>query len=423
MEERMKVLWLSPGCSLQEESDNPNFTGTHERIMSEYCSDRVQLSVAYAADGEHESILSRGGITYYGVDADLNIGTDGEKLEKERTELLRIISLVKPDIIMCFGCERPYGIIAEKVDIPVVIHMMGFLNIYYPSIDMARGYMDTAVNESLLMRRLLRRIRHSDIHSDMAQLRTEDLFSGVERRNMAANRYFLGRTEWDSNIVRYYSPGSRYYHVEEAVKQSIYDAAGQWNYHCNGKVRLFSLSSADDRKGNEMILRTARILKEILGMDIVWKVAGQKDSFLKYERRTGIRHENVNIDLLGMIGSSRIIEEMRSADFFIHPSIMDNSPHAVCEAQLIGCPVIASNVGGVPDLIENGVTGFLYPYNEPHTLAFMIGNYCREGELLNRIYGNEVREAVRRHDPENVANALADAYEDIIRDYRNGQST
>ena len=234
---------------------------------------------------------------------------------------------------------------------------------------------------------------------------------------MNVNRYFLGRTEWDRNIVKYYSPGSLYFHVPEMIKPSVYEAAGQWKYHAGERIRLFSLSSGDDRKGNEILLRTADILKNVLHLDFEWRVAGSKDFFPTFEKRTGISHEDVGIRLLGMIGSAEIIEEMKSADLFIHPSIMDNSPHAVCEAQLIGLPVIASNVGGVPDLVEKGKTGFLYPYNEPHTLAFLIANVYPDEEKLTAISKTAVKTARERHDPERIALTLFQTYQSIIKDY------
>lgn len=413
----LRVLWIAQGCSLQDDEENPGLTGRTEGILTAHCGDRIRLALAYMADGLHESRFSQQGIVYYAVDADLRVGISKEEWEKARRELLRIIEDFRPDLIQCFGAEWPYGAIAEAVDLPVVIHMMGFLNIYYLSIHMARGQSGGSIRKS---RSLKRRIRYLLRRGRPAE-GDEERPAAAERRVMSLNRFFFGRTEWDRNIVRYYSPGSRYYHVPEAVKPCIYNAAGQWVYHCGGRIRLFTLSSADDRKGNEIILRAAEVLKKILGLEIVWRVAGHRDFFPKFELRTGIRHEEVNIELLGMIGGREIIDELKSADFFVHPSIMDNSPHAVCEAQLIGCPVIASNVGGVPDLVEDGKTGFLYPYNEPHTLAFLIANLYREKELLSRISLNEVREAGNRHDPQMIARVMLEAYQSIIADYGHGR--
>ena len=393
-ERPMRVLWIAQSCSLQDEENNPGLTGRTEQVLTAFGADRVQLAVAYMADGRHESRLTERGIDFYAVDAELGVGITDEAWERTRAELLRVIGEFRPDLIQCFGAEWPYGLIAEDVEIPVVIHMMGFLNIYYPSIHMARGDVPGRKPRPTLKSALQRLLR-----GDRPAENSEARLQRVERRVMAANRYFFGRTNWDRNVVRYYAPGARYYHVPEAVKPRIYGAAGQWRFHAGGRLRLFSLSSGDDRKGNEILLRAAEICKNLLGLDLEWRVAGLREFFPYFEQRSGIRCEEVGIELLGMIDGEKIIEELKRADLFIHPSIMDNSPHAICEAQLIGCPVIASNVGGVPDLVKDGETGFLYPYNEPHTLAFLIANLVRDGELLTKISENEVAVSRERHDP------------------------
>lgn len=406
----MRVLWVAQSCSLQDQEENLGLVGRTEGIITQYCGDRIQLAVVYMADGIHERKILKDGIVYYAVDADLRVGITDADWEKAREELLRVIEDFRPDIIQCFGAEWPYGAIAESVDIPVVIHMMGFLNIYFPSIHMARGDAGPSVRKESLLKTAARRMLHRELPKESA----EDLQSRFERRVMSANRYFFGRTEWDRNIVRYYAPDSQYFHVPEAIKPCIYNAAGQWEYHFHEKIRLFSLSSADDRKGNEIILQTAKLLKELLHLDVVWKVAGSKDFFPYFEQRTAIRHEDVGIELLGMLGSREIIEELKSADLFVHPSIIDNSPHAVCEAQLLGCPVLASNVGGVPDLVTDRETGFLYPYNEPHTLAFMIVNLCKDRQTLSAISRKAVAAARSRHEPRAIASIMLQSYQQII---------
>ena len=121
----------------------------------------------------------------------------------------------------------------------------------------------------------------------------------------------------------------------------------------------------------------------------------------------------MNVEPIGYIDDPAIIEELSKADFFIHPSIIDNSPHTVCEAQLIGCPVISSNVGGLPQLVSDGETGWLYPYNEPHTLAFLIGNLRGNKDLLEEVSHRETEIALKRHDPKRITGELIEVYERI----------
>ena len=405
----MRVLWIVMGCSLQDRENNPCLTSRYERAFTEYAPD-VKLGLAYANDGKHDDKIVQNGITYYAVHSDMSIGISEEQWEQAKAELLRIIDDFKPDVIQCFGAEWPYGRIAEATPVPVIIHMMGFLNIYYMSLDMVHGR-SCADKERLRTR--IRRTLSGMIKGTGPYVRPEVPRAEEERRVMAVNRYFHGRTEWDRNIVKYYSPGSEYFHVAELAKPSVYAAAGTWDPCRDGKLRLFTCSSGDDRKGNGIILQTAKILKELMNIDFVWKVAGNREYFSMYEKRTGIRSEDVNVEPIGNVDDPEIIEELSKADFFIHPSIMDNSPHALCEAQLIGCPVIASNVGGIPQLVSDGETGWLYPYNEPHTLAFLIGNLREDKALLEAVSKRETETALKRHDPKTITGELINVYERI----------
>lgn len=423
----MRVLWICDSCSLQDDENNLGLTARHEAVLAQYGKGRIDLGIAYSADGKYDSPIERKGITYYPVKASLGVDPDPEMWTRAKEDLLRIVDMFQPDLIQCFGAEWPYGRIAESVQVPVVIHMMGFLNIYHLSIAMARGEQffhvaDTQSGESIASKvrsglqdfigaKILRRPKPLVPNVKEVQSITAERERGI----MSVNRHFIGRTEWDKNIVRYYSPGAKYYHVAEAVKPGIYAAAGRWSYHYNGKLRLITYSSGDDRKGNEIILRTAKVLKEITGLAFEWRVAGNREFFQYFETATGIRHEDMNIELLGMIEEDRIIAELTEADFFIHPSIMDNSPHAICEAQLIGCPVLASNVGGVPQLVTDKVTGWLYPYHEPHTLAFLIANLCQSPDLLSHVSRMETETARKRHDPQRIAEDLLETYEKIIQ--------
>src|SRR5258708_38945182 len=59
-------------------------------------------------------------------------------------------------------------------------------------------------------------------------------------------------------------------------------------------------------------------------------------------------------------------------------SYAESSPNAMLEAMAMGKPVVATNVGGVPELVEEGQTGFLVPPRDPKAIADRVLYLCRE---------------------------------------------
>ena len=401
---------------------DPGLAARTAQLIHYYGNHRMQAAMAYMKSHPDETNFTRDGVIYCPVTTKMDLGTTRDEWESTKQDLLRAIGEFRPDVIHCFGSEWIFSAVVRDVSVPVVIHMMGFLTIYHTTLDLLPNcFQSDEQRKKGQIAYALRKLKHP-LYPGKRQESGEDdhnfeAVNAIEQDIMGMNRYFMGRTEWDRNIVRYYSPGAKYYRVQEAVKPAVYGAAGQWRHLSRQKLHLLTISSADDRKGNGIILRTAKLLRDLLGLDFAWKVAGNRECFSRYEQITGIRCDDVNIELTGPLENDRIIYELKNADMFIHPSAIDNSPHSVCEAQLIGCPVIASNVGGVPDLVEDGVTGFLYPYNEPHTLAFLIGNLHLSPELLTSVSHNSCSAALERHDPFRIAETLYAAYKDIIDDY------
>ena len=75
---------------------------------------------------------------------------------------------------------------------------------------------------------------------------------------------------------------------------------------------------------------------------------------------------------------------------------------------------MSSFVGGIPQLVEDGKTGVFYPYNEPHTLAFLLMNIHNDKEKLIQLSSNEIEVARKRHDDLSIYNQFAKVYNDIL---------
>src|SRR5665811_1561504 len=66
-----------------------------------------------------------------------------------------------------------------------------------------------------------------------------------------------------------------------------------------------------------------------------------------------------NIHFLGYLGDEEIIRELQAADLFVLPSFVEGIPVSAMEAMAIGVPVIATNIAGTSELIEDGKSGLL----------------------------------------------------------------
>lgn len=405
----MRVLWFSVNPSLYDKKSHGGWIASLETLVKSFCPD-IELGIAFEYNSNCFKV-KKSKVTYYPMSRSMSFV---DKLDimfnydaiwsQLKPCCIRVIEDFKPDIIQCFGSEWPFALIAEYTDIPVVVHMQGFRNIYCLSASMTYRMSDQYkfhhYNPFTMLHYWLRSYK--------------DVSAGVqEQKLMKVNHYFMGRTDWDRNIVHYYSPGSTYYYCPEAIRPEIYHSRKVWKFVKHKTMRLITISSASTLKGNDLILRTAKILKQF-NFNFEWRVAGSMDSFKLYESILGLRHEKLNIKLLGYINSEQIIDELSEADAYVHTAIIDNSPNSLCEAQLLGCPVVASNVGGIPQLVDNEVTGFLFPYNEPHTLAFRLMNMQGDKNLLEQISLNEFQVSHIRHDEHKIVEILYSIYLDII---------
>ena len=204
------------------------------------------------------------------------------------------------------------------------------------------------------------------------------------------------------------------------LRPSFYENIGKAD--CKSDCcKIVTTISDTTYKGLDVILKTAKILKMHTNLNFEWNVVGvSSDSRLIsfFERIYKIKGINYNIKYRGVLNEQDLCNTMLDMHLYIHPTYIDNSPNAVCEAQLLGIPVISTNVGGTASLVKDKETGILVPSNAPYETAYWIIELMSNKKLYEFIRINAIQVAERRHNRDNIRTALIHTYQDIIQRYR-----
>jgi len=420
----IKVLWFTNTPSLAAATLNMPVVGggwieSLERQVRQ--REDIELAVAFNHGKERLNKFSEGGTTYYAI-PDLRSRTSvfiGRHLSSNDDDMfidkcLEVIGDFKPDIINIFGTEKNFGLISELTGIPVVIHLQGILTMY------ERKYFPAGIGKATLL-------RHSNFKdlikatSLFHQYRSFKTAAVRERRIFAMNRYFMGRTDWDRRITSILSPDAEYFTGNEILRRQFYTA--QWKEKARETKTFISTIQPNLYKGLETVLECAALLKGIPGFRFKWIVAGipaQHSLARLFERKTGYRFSDVDVQLKGGMTADELLKAELDADVFVHPSHIDNSPNSVCEAMLIGMPVIATGTGGTGSLLTDGKEGVLIQDGDPHSLAGALLELSNNRNFAAWLGQNARERAIQRHAPEEITDNLINIYFGLItkKEYR-----
>ncbi len=105
------------------------------------------------------------------------------------------------------------------------------------------------------------------------------------------------------------------------------------------------------------------------------------------------------------------------ADCFVFPSISEGLPGTVIEAMMAGCPVVASDIAMLKEMIDDGQTGLLVQQQNPRSLANGILRMLNDTELSKRCATRAREVAVSKYDIGNVVRQMEQLYVDVLDEY------
>ena len=286
---------------------------------------------------------------------------------------VRELREIRPDLVHAHGTETSFAPAAAASGCPCLVSIQGIVTEYYRT-NPSFGF---------------RIVRYS------------------EQRVVRQARYFTCRTQFDSSFVHTYNPAAKIFMIHEAMNPAYFE--NQWLP--SESHRVLYVGSAEKRKGLATLLEAiARVRQQI--PDVTLDVIGGGEQLRPLCAQLQIES---CVNFLGRLSAPEIACQHLQAQVFVLPSENENSPNALAEAMVSGMPVIASAVGGIPSMVNDGVTGLLVPPRDPGSLADRIVRLLKHPEERERLGRNARQVACERHHPERIAADTVAAYNEILR--------
>ena len=379
-------------------------------------SKAVNLSVATTYSGKVIEKVSLNNVDYYLLPCKNNLKYD-KKLE---AYWKIIISEFKPDLVHVHGTEYAHGLSCLRIlpNLLYVVSIQGLVSIY-------QKYYYADISFLNILRNLtFRDLIQGDT---IIQGRKKFVKRGVlEKEYIQRTGNVIGRTSWDFAHAKNINPNVSYQFCNESLRDSFYNSP-KWTSNLCHKHSIFLSQAVYPIKGLHQVLKALILLKADFP-NIMIRVAGanlvQSNSFVEKIRLSGYgkyiktlinKHGlNENIKFLGPLTEEQMVEEYLKCNVFICPSSIENSPNSVGEAQLLGVPVIASYVGGIPDMIHHHQSGLLYRFEEIEMLAEYIRKVFNNVSLAEDISKKGIEISEIRHDSNRNLQILKDIYNNIL---------
>jgi glycosyltransferase involved in cell wall biosynthesis len=163
---------------------------------------------------------------------------------------------------------------------------------------------------------------------------------------------------------------------------------------------------------NATALRAFHIVRQSIP-DARLTVAGsgpERAALEQLARELGVRGA---VEFAGRVENDDMAKLYHASDLMVNPSLADNMPISILEALACGIPVVSSNVGGIPRIVEHGKTALLVPPQQAEAMAAAMLQV-----LNNRAMAETMRQAgfesVRQYTWENVRLRLFHVYFDVL---------
>lgn len=162
-------------------------------------------------------------------------------------------------------------------------------------------------------------------------------------------------------------------------------------------------------KGVRYLIEAMKIIKEkdLYAKLIIVGDGEEREKLQKLANKMGLLD---SITFTGQIPNQNVSQYMAMSDILVLPSLSEGFPNVILEAMAFGIPIVATNVGGVIEIMENGVNGFLVKPGNPDQIAQKVLFLFNNKDMIKMISNNNKKLVKQQHNWEKIAIKLENVY-------------
>lgn len=330
-----------------------------------------------------------------------------------------ILKDAKPDMIHIFGTEFPHCLAAVRAFHNPQKTLIGIQGLCGEIAKTYRAGLPENVFKQTSFRDVVRQDSMRQQQNKFYQ-RAEN-----ERQALLLTDHITGRTEFDRAETTKINPRANYYLMNETMRQEFYE--GEWKAEQTECHSIFLGQGDYPLKGMHFLLEAMGRLKEnypdlklyVAGNSIIsYETAKDKCKLSAYGKYLLVLIRLYELQdqviVLGRLSAEEMKTQFLRSSVFVCPSVMENSPNTIGEAMLLGVPVVASKTGGIPSMVEDGVTGLLFHNGDAEDLADSIDRIWSDQTLVKELSAHERIRASYIHDGSKNYERLLEIYREIL---------
>jgi len=185
----------------------------------------------------------------------------------------------------------------------------------------------------------------------------------------------------------------------------------------NGKMKILCVARFDKNKNYESLVYALSKLKNDLDFEAYF--IGAVTDAKYFEKITSlIKKKGLEkfVKICSSLDDPALVDCYLSCDLFVLPSIMETLPLVILEAMYAGLPIIATSVGGIPDIVKNEVNGFLVAKNDSPQL-YKACLKLLKNEKIRKDMGNANKEIARNYTWNRMALSTYNLYQQLMEEH------